>query len=169
MFTYTKMSAEEFNKRLSGGQHFSIVAPNDSFEISFLHKVLIDELHLMFGGTDKDYDKFDQLCNYIWYDSDGRFFFDLSEDPKYTTDKLAFYVSVFNVDEDGEDKYEEDEEDEDPFDEDDLVSYDADETLTQNTADYDYEFYVYSHYKGLMKIELSDAIGLMMSNPIQKI
>jgi len=154
------MSAEEFDKKLSGGQHFSIVAPNDNFEISFLYKVLINELLLMFEG--EDYDKFCMLCDYIWYDSEGRFFFDSSENPEYTNDKLAFYVSVFALhDEDGC---------EEPFVENGLVFYDdAEEEDTQSTADCEYDFYVYSHYKGVMKIELGDAIELMMSIPVKKI
>jgi len=172
MFTYIKMSAEEFDKKLSGGQYFSIVVPNDNFELSLLYKIVIDELHLMFEGPNKDYEKFDQLCNYIWYDSNGRFFLDLSEDPEYTPDKLAFYVSVFDEDieryEDGLDKDGLDEDDENE--EENLVFYDnEEEDRTQNVVDYSYEFYVYSHYKGIMKIELDDAIKLIMSNPIQQI
>ena len=159
MFTYIKMSAEEFNKKLSGGQHFSIVAPNDNFEISFLYKVLINELLLMFEG--EDYDKFCKLCDYIWYDSDGRFFFDSSENPEYTNDRLAFYVGVFILN--NEDSYEED-----LFVGENLVFYDNTEEETQSTEDYEYDFYIYSHYKGIMKIELGDAIGMMMSSPIQK-
>ena len=159
MFTYIKMSAEEFDQKLSEGQYFSIVSPNDNFEISFLYKVLIDELHLMFEG--KDYDKFGKLCDSIQYDSDGRFFFDLSENPEYTTDKLAFYVGVFELNTEDEDEYEYNEEDN-------LVFYDNAEEETQGSVDYEYDFYIYSHYKGIMKIELSDAIGLMMSNSIKK-
>jgi len=172
MFTYTKMSAEEFSQKLTGGQHFSIVVPNDNFEISLLNKVLIDELHLMFEGEDDEYDKFDALCSYIWYDGYGRFFFDLSEDPQYTPDKLSFYISVFNLDELDEldemlemIRYEE-------MKEIDLVHYknDQDELdeLDEGPTNCDYEFYAYSHYEGIMNIDLNDAIRLMMSNHIQK-
>jgi hypothetical protein len=163
MFTHIKMSAEEFNCQLSEGQNFSIIIPNDNFEISLLYKVLIDELNLMFEG--EDYDKFNMLCNYIWYDSGGRFFFDFSGDPRYTDDKLSFYIVVFSLDE-----FEFEDEDEEKLEVQDLVFYDAiKEEETQNTVDREYEFYVYSHYKGLMKIELAEAIDMMMSNPIQKI
>jgi len=155
MFTYIKMSAEEFNKKISGGQVFSIVVPNDAFEESLLKKVLIDELHLMFSGEEEDdYDKFDLLCSYIWYDEKGRFFFDLSEYPVYTTDKLSFYVNVFKSEmfEDISEEY------------DDLVLYEESEDATV-----DYEFYVYSHNQGVMSIELDEAIKIMMKNSIQKI
>ena len=157
MFTYMKMSAEEFDKKLSGGQSFSVVSPNDNFEESLLRKVLIDELHLMFDGENEDYDKFDLLCNYIWYDSDGRFFFDLSDYPEHTNEKLSFYVSVFKSDllESVFGEY------------DDLVHYEGNEN--ENITDIDYEFYVYSHYKGVMNIDLNEAIGIMMNNSIQKI
>ena len=149
MFTNEKISAEEFNDKLSGGQVFSIVVPNDSFELSLLRKVLIDELHLMFEG--EDYDKFGLLCDYIWYDDDGRFFFDLSEDPEYTPDKLSFYINVFRLGEVSEEICEECGE------------------LFEDETECDYEFYVYSHYKGVMKIDLSEAINIIMSNKIQKI
>jgi len=168
MFTYIKMSAEEFNQKLMEGQDFSIVAPHDNFEISMLYKVLIDELSLVFDG--KDYDKFDALCNYIYYDSssEGRFFFDLSENPKYGNDKIAFYVVVHGS---NEVEFDEDEgEFIEPVEDACLVSYNImEEEPMQDTEDRDYEFDVHSHYKGLMKIDLREAIGMMMSNAIKKI
>ena len=167
MFTYIKMSAEEFNDKLSEGQDFSIVVPQDDFEISLLHKVLIDELHLMFEGKITAYDKFDTLCNYIYYDGNGRFFFDLSEDPKCSNDKIAFYIAVY-----GSSELEFDEEGEfiDPPPEDmNLVSYDVMEDDVLSTEDREYSFEIYSHHKGLMKIDLRETIGLMMSNTIKKI
>jgi len=162
MFTRIRMSAEEFCDKFTEGQEFSIVVPLDNFEINLLYKVLINELFLTFNG--KNYDKFDMLCSYIYYDnsSDGRFFFDLSEDPEYTDDKIAFHVVVHGSDEFDEvldlvgDKG--------------LVSYNViEEEATQSTENKDFEFDVYSYYKGLMKIDLREAIGMMMSNTIKKI
>ena len=161
MFTRIRMSAEEFCDKFTEGQEFSIVVPLDNFEINLLYKVLINELFLTFNG--KNYDKFDMLCSYIYYDnsSDGRFFFDLSEDPEYTDDKIAFHVVVHGSDEFDEvldlvgDKG--------------LVSYNViEEEATQSTENKDFEFDVYSYYKGLMKIDLREAIKMMMSNTIKK-
>ena len=66
MFTYIKISAEEFNQKLTEGQGFSVVVPHDNFEISMLYKIIIDELFLTFDG--EDYNKLEALCSYIYYD-----------------------------------------------------------------------------------------------------
>ena len=172
MFTRIRMSAEEFCDKFTEGQEFSIVVPLDNFEINLLYKVLINELFLTFNG--KNYDKFDMLCSYIYYDnsSDGRFFFDLSEDPEYTDDKIAFHVVVHGSDEFDEDEFIEKVENGEVLDlvgDKGLVSYNViEEEATQSTENKDFEFDVYSYYKGLMKIDLREAIGLMMSNTIKK-
>jgi hypothetical protein len=167
------MSAEDFVGKLTEGQKFSIVAPHDNFEINLLQKILLDELFLVFNG--KDYDKFDTLCNYIYYDSnsEGRFFFDLSEDPRYDGNQIAFYVIVHGSDEFDEDEFIELVENGEyviPSQDECLVAYNVmEEEMTRSSEDKDYDFDVYFHHRGLMKIDLREAIGIMMSNTIQKI